>query len=243
MANGDGLRNLRVPAGQSRYHHMELSLQQRLSRGMEFTVGYTRAWDERRDLYENEFDSQPTWRVSNSSLPHHLMVTWIAELPFGRGKPWLSTGWGPTLLGGWQLSGIYHLQSGRVIEWNNRFYYGDSYEDIALPRSQRTPSRWFNTDGFERSSARQPASFHRRVFPQRLDFLRGDYMNQLDLSIQREFGMVRQTKFQVRVDAINALNNVQWDWPNTDPTSSNFGVVTQQWNTPRWLQVQGRFTF
>jgi hypothetical protein len=42
-------------------------------------------------------------------MPHHLMVTWIAELPFGRGKPWLSTGWGRTLLGGWQLSGIYHL--------------------------------------------------------------------------------------------------------------------------------------
>ena len=243
MASGDGLRNLRVPAGESRYHHMELSLQQRLSSGIQFTVSYTRAWDERRDLYENEFDPLPTWRVSNSSLPHHLMVTWIAELPFGRGKPWLSSGWGRTLLGGWQLSGIYHLQSGRVIEWSNRFYYGSNYEDIELPNSQRTPSRWFNTDGFERSSARQPASFHRRVFPQRLDFLRGDYMNQLDLSIQREFGMVRQTKFQVRVDAINALNNVQWDRPNTDPTSSNFGVVTQQWNTPRWLQVQGRFTF
>jgi len=45
------------------------------------------------------------------------------------------------------------------------------------------------------------------------------------------------------MDAINALNNVQWDLPNTTPTSSNFGVVTQQWNTPRWLQVQGRVTF
>jgi len=81
------------------------------------------------------------------------------------------------------------------------------------------------------------------VFPQRLDFLRGDYMNQLDLSLQREFGLHRRTNLQLRMDAINALNNVQWDLPNTTPTSSNFGVVTQQWNTPRWLQVQGRVTF
>ncbi len=49
--------------------------------------------------------------------------------------------------------------------------------------------------------------------------------------------------YQPRVDAINALNNVQWDLPNTTPTSSNFGVVTQQWNTPRWLQVLVRVTF
>ena len=68
-------------------------------------------------------------------------------------------------------------------------------------------------------------------------------MNQLDLSLQRELALARRTKLQVRVDAINALNTVQWDLPNTDPTSSNFGVVTQQWNTPRWIQVQGRFTF
>jgi hypothetical protein len=243
MAAGDGLRNARVPAGRSRYHHVELSFQQRMSKGIEYTVAYTRAWDERRDSYENEFDALPIWRVSNSSLPHHLMVMAIAELPFGAGKPWLSAGWGRTLLGGWQASGIYHLQSGRVIDWGNRFYYGSSYEDIRLSRDERDRARWFNTDGFEQSSARQPASFHRRVFPQRLDFLRGDYMNQLDLSLQREFRLVRQTKFQVRLDAINALNNVQWNQPNTDPTNSNFGVVTQQWNTPRWLQVQARLTF
>jgi hypothetical protein len=68
-------------------------------------------------------------------------------------------------------------------------------------------------------------------------------MNQLDLSLQRTFRMTRGTQLLVRFDAINAFNNVQWDQPNTNPTSSNFGAVTQQWNTPRWLQVQGRLTF
>lgn len=243
MASGDGLRNTRVPLGRSRYNHIEISLQQRMSKGIEYTVAYTRAWDERRDLFENEFDAMPVWRVSNSSLPHHLMVTAIAELPFGPGKRWLAGGWGGRALGGWQASGIYHLQSGRVIDWGNRFYYGENYEDIALSRGERDRARWFNVEGFERASAAQPAAFHRRVFPQRLSFLRGDYMNQLDLSVQREFRLSGTTKFQVRVDAINALNNVQWDQPNTDPISSNYGVVTQQWNTPRWLQVQGRLTF
>jgi hypothetical protein len=240
----NGFSNARTPSGKSKYHHVELSVQQRMSRGFQYTVAYTRAWDRRRDFHANEFDALPTWRVSNSSIPHHFMVTSIVELPFGTGKRWLAeSGIGRVFLGGWQVSGIYHLQSGRAIDWGNLFYYGSNYGDIVLPRGDRDRARWFNTDNFERASARQPASFHRRVFPQRMDFLRGDYMNQLDLSLQRRFGLWRQTRLEVRVDAINALNNVQWDQPNTSPTSSNFGVVTQQWNTPRWLQVQGRVTF
>jgi hypothetical protein len=34
-----------------------------------------------------------------------------------------------------------------------------------------------------------------------------------------------------------------YDNPNTDPTSNDFGKVTQQWNTPRWIQFKARITF
>jgi hypothetical protein len=243
-ATGNGLRNDRVPAGESKFHQIEMSLQQRLWGGVDYTVAYTHAWDKRRDFYYYEFDERPSWRPNDDSMPHHFMVTAIAELPFGKGRRWITNSrfWS-RLAGGWQLAGIYHLQSGRLIDWGNLFYYGDNYKDIQLPRSQRDRARWFNTANFERTSTRQPNSFHRRVFPSRLDFLRGDYMNQLDLSLVRSIGLAKNTKLQLRVDAINALNNVQWDRPNTSPTSSNFGVVTQQWNTPRWIQVQGRLAF
>lgn len=239
-----GLNNTGAPLGQSRYHHVEMSLRQRLWGGVDYTIAYTRAWDERRDFFENQFDALPSWRPSDSSRPHHLMVTTIVELPFGERKPWLSDpGILRALLGGWQVSGIYHLQSGRLINWPNLFYYGGSLEDIKLPNGDRDRSRWFDTAGFERASSRQPTAYHRRVFPTRIEFLRGDYMNQLDLSLMRELALGGAYKLQLRLDAINALNNVQWDQPNTTPTSSNFGVVTQQWNTPRFIQIQGRVTF
>ena len=240
----NGLSNGRDPRGEAKYHHVEISVRQRMRGGMQFDVGYTRAWNTERDFFFNEFDAQPSWRTADGSLPHHLMLTSIVELPFGEGKRWLSSpGVRRAMLGGWQVSGIYHLQSGRVITWGNLFYNGDNYGDIKLSRGERDRAHWFNTDLFERASAKQPASFHRRVFPSRFDFLRGDYMNQLDMSLQREIPLAGRTRFQVRVDAINALNNVQWDQPNTSPTSANFGVVTQQWNTPRWIQLQGRIVF
>ena len=87
----NGLQNTRVP---SRQVAATTTSRCRCSSacigGIEYTVAYTRAWDERADFYLNEFDEQPTWRPSNSSNPHHFMTTVIAELPFGAGKPWLA---------------------------------------------------------------------------------------------------------------------------------------------------------
>ena len=54
--------------------------------------------------------------------------------------------------------------------------------------------------------------------------------------------MEKQT-LEFRLDMLNAFNHVTWDSVNTDINSSNFGRVTTQWNTPRWIQFQLRFTF
>ena len=62
MTAGDGLRNTHSGLGETKYHHLELSLQKRLSSGYEFTVGYTRAWHRDRDIFDNEFDERPIWR-------------------------------------------------------------------------------------------------------------------------------------------------------------------------------------
>ncbi|HXG56490.1 MAG TPA: TonB-dependent receptor [Vicinamibacterales bacterium] len=240
----NGLTHGSAPLGKSQYHHVEMSLQQRTQRGIEWNVSYTRAWDRRRELFVDEFDRLPSWRSGNATAPHHLIVTTIVEFPFGEGKAWLSNpGILRALAGGWQVSGIYHLQSGQALNWPNAFYYGDNYDNILLPRGERDRARWFNTDGFERASGLQPAAFHRSVFPQRLPKLRADDMNQLDLRLTRGIKVPGNRRLEFMFDAINALNNVQWNAPSTTPSAANFGVVTSQRNEPRFLQFQLKFTF
>jgi len=89
----------------------------------------------------------------------------------------------------------------------------------------------------------QPNSFHTRVFPTRLNWLRGHGKNQLDANLVRRFAVTERKVLEFRLDMINAFNHVLWDNPNTDINSSNFGRVTTQWNTPRFIQFQLRFTF
>jgi hypothetical protein len=89
----------------------------------------------------------------------------------------------------------------------------------------------------------QPNTFHVRVFPTRLNWLRGNGKNQFDANILRRFPVTEKKTFEFRLDMINTFNHVLWDNPNTDINSSNFGRVTTQWNTPRFIQFQLRFTF
>src|SRR5262249_44667310 len=77
----------------------------------------------------------------------------------------------------------------------------------------------------------QPNSFHRRVFPTSLNWLRGHGKNQLDANLLRRFPVTEKQTLEFRLDLINAFNHVLWDNPNTDINSSNFGRVTTQWNT------------
>jgi hypothetical protein len=89
----------------------------------------------------------------------------------------------------------------------------------------------------------QPNNFHVRVFPNTLNWLRGQGKNQLDANILRRFPVTEKQTLEFRLDMINTFNHVLWENPNTDINSSNFGRVTTQWNTPRFIQFQLRYVF
>ena len=82
-----------------------------------------------------------------------------------------------------------------------------------------------------------------RTFPSTLPNIRTSNLNLLDLGIAKDFDLSRGVNLQVRVDAINALNyTVLWN-PNQDPRNSQFGLVNQDRNNPRDIQLGARLKF
>jgi hypothetical protein len=192
-------------------------------------------------MYLNEFDPEPSWILTNFGVPHRLAATGILELPFGKGRAFLQSGIASALLGGWQIAGTYEWQPGALLDWGNLFYYGDP-ADVA--NGERTLDRWFNTDGFERNAQRTPAAFQARVFPARIQGVRADGLNRIDANIQRDFRITERITFQLRMDALNAANRSQFEAPNRDPISTNFGRVTNNTSsTMRFLLFQARIRF
>jgi hypothetical protein len=242
----NGLQAAAQPLGKVRTHAVEVAFQRRFSQGLSLNVAYSGIGAEEWLTVLNEYDAAPTqWITSQNARPHRVTLNGVYELPFGRGRRYLSNGGLlGMILGGWQTGHTFEWQPGALLQFtnNNVFFYGD-INDIAL--DDPTIDRWFNIDaGFERSATRVPAAFQERLFPFRIDGLRNHSTLLLNSSISRSFPLVGRSMLQIRLDAANVLNRQQFGNPNLTPTSTDFGRVTANANTePRFLILMSKLTF
>jgi hypothetical protein len=79
--------------------------------------------------------------------------------------------------------------------------------------------------------------------PSRFSGIRGDSMNNWDLSLVKIFSPTERVKLHLRTEFINAFNNVGFDVPNTTPSSTAFGVVSAEVSKPRTIQFALRMVW
>jgi Carboxypeptidase regulatory-like domain/TonB dependent receptor-like, beta-barrel len=230
--------------GYSWYHSMQTRFEKRFSTGLASTLSWT--WSKLMEArgFLNGGDPMPEEVISDQDRTHRIAITSLYELPFGRGKRWggATNGAMSKIISGWQVQGIYTGQSGAPLGFGNAIFFGN-LKDIVLPEGERTVERWFNVDaGFERNSQRQLGS-NLRTFPSRFSGVRGDGGNNWDLSVIKNTEITEGVRLQFRAEAINALNHPQFLAPNTTPTSTAFGQVTDEWTWPRVIQFGLKILF
>jgi hypothetical protein len=230
--------------GYSWYHSLQTRFEKRMSAGYTFLASWT--WSKFMEAtgFLNEFDTRPERVISNQDRTHRLVVSGIYELPFGKGRSYLNNAPAAAnkLIEGWQIQGIYQGQSGVALGFGNSIFTGD-LANIPFPNGQRTPDRWFNIDaGFERTSSKQLGS-NVRTMPTRFTGVRGDGINNWDLSVFKSTGIREKIQVEFRAEFINAFNHTQFSTPNTSPTSSAFGTITGISQLPRIVQLAMRAKF
>ncbi|HEX8144625.1 MAG TPA: TonB-dependent receptor [Pyrinomonadaceae bacterium] len=114
--------------GQSSYNALKVELQRRFAQGFQLGLSYTFSkliTDAAEDLFgdtplndvlQNPYDRRSLRSISPNSIPHSLVINYIFELPFGRGKRFLNRGGAlDRLVGGFQVSGIMRYRSGPAL--------------------------------------------------------------------------------------------------------------------------------
>jgi hypothetical protein len=236
--------NTTTQQGYSWYHSMQWKAERRFSQGFTVQLSYTFSKFMQATSYLNAGDPMPERVISDMDFPQRLAISGIYELPFGKGRHWLASAPAPVMrvVEGWQVQGFFMGQSGSPLGFGNSFFYGDLHA-IPLPRNQRTVDRWFNTDaGFERSSSKQPVA-NLITLSSRFAAVRGDGINQFNLSAIKNTVIYERVKLQFRFEAINALNHPMFTNPNTSPSSSSFGRITSEKGSPRSIMFGLKLLF
>ena len=247
--------------GSDEYQAGSLRIEKRFARGNSFLATYTRSETRDKLNYLNPSDGVLEDRISPNDRPHRATLGATFKLPFGSDQRW-GKEWGSVMnafLGGWTLSTTYQYQSGFPLLWNNNIYYDPNRDprDLKSNIGGDCPgggtagldcpawdiSGFYIPGGTGRTDQRIVMGNTLRRFPTTLPNVRTDDLHLMDVGVYKTFDVTRGIDLQVRIEVINALNyTVLWN-PNVDPTNANFGLVNQDRNNPRDIQLGAKLTF
>ena len=199
-------------------------------KGLSLLVNYAYQREAQTEFFDDRaaFAREFTWRYLGDAPRHRFnhALTW--ELPVGRGRWLLKNAAKPVdlALGGWQLTTTNRWYSGRILQFNQSLIANGN------PRlKDPTRDRWFNKsvfaalpEGGDDVPERIP-----RTNPYTYDGLVGPGTSQTDMTLSKSFRLSERFKFEVRVEAYNAFNQINWDNPVMDFNNTlNFGKVVSK---------------
>jgi hypothetical protein len=194
---------------------------------------------------------------SNFDIPHVLSTTALYQLPIGKGQllgrdvP----SWVDTLVGGWNLGGLWIWESGSPFTVTSGRATGptsvnNSFGDYTGSRNIGTVAKVDNGVG-PGVYYFKPGEIANFAFPgagtmgtSGRNGFRGPKFFNVDASLVKRFVIKERKAVTFRVEAYNILNHANFSNPALSlATPATFGKITNVVSNPRILQMALRFDF
>ena len=246
--------------GVSSYHGLEVDVNRRLGRGLQFRGVYTfsRTLDDGDSMntsiatnspafVANPLQPRADWGRASFDIRHTAVVNATYDLPFGRGKLSAGKPWAEKLIGDWQLSGIETVQSG--VPFTPQLSYNPSNDgdtrnpvrpsvnpNFTGPVIEGGPNQYFNPNAFIQPLPGTYGNAGRNT-------LQGPRLVTTDLSLAKKFALTERLDLKFRAEFFNILNHTNFNTPNpvvyaaaTGGPSPTAGVITSTATTSRQIQ-------
>lgn len=183
--------------------------------------------------------------LSDFDRRHQFTGSFNYELPFGRGRKFLSDARGITdaILGGWQFNGIVSILSGRPFtpQYSSADIAQQRPDIIGDPYTNVPNGLAFNPAAFARPAASptDPTLFGNAG----RNILTGPWFNSTDLSLMKNFQLREKVKLQFRWEVFNVFNNTNFQVPVFQLDNSNVGTYSQTANENREMQFALKLLF
>ena len=249
-----------VPTGESQYHALELVVERRFSRGLQFRVGYTYsrlrnngAESAQGDNGINARVQNPgnplEWSLSADDTPHVFLTGFTWEIP---GSQRWESGLSKALLAGWNLAGILRYESGRPMNITmandlGGFLFNDqkrpnraSGDAVASISGNFDPNadNYFNKDAWT-----DPGPLQFGNAPRNDGTVRSFAVSSEDLNLFKVFALKGDNRIRFEAMFGNIFNRTLFCDPNTNWSAGSFGTVNTQCNQPRSIQLAIRYDF
>ncbi len=214
--------------GDSNYNALQLNVEKRFAKGFSLLTNYT--WSKTLDTLSG---IDPLTRrfergISNNSIPQNFKLSGIYQLPRLN-----LTRLANKLLNGWEANAIVIWQSGlpfTVTSGRDNSFTGigsDRADFIGASSAQLTDGRphgqeilkWFDTSKFTFNAVGAFGNAGRNI-------LRAPRFFNTDFGLVKGTRVTERVNVQFRAEFFNLFNNVDFQYPNSNVSSAQFGQIT-----------------
>jgi hypothetical protein len=242
-----------------------------MTAGLELRAAFThsRSLDNTPEELESNSGDAPdgrnyaTWYgPSDFDIPNRVAVSYVYDLPFGRGKAMLQHGPLAWVLGNWETSGVYTYYSGHPFQVNENDGNHNSILDpygyttatpnlIGTPHTVGDPDCWFFASKNSACGAHAPTGLTDAYTTTAVgaignvgrNTLRGPHIDVLDASLLRNFPITEGWNVQARWEVFNLTNTPEFGQPQGNITSGGVASITSLAGDPRIMQFALRLSF
>lgn len=226
------------------------------SKTMDNTGGNFVGEGERSSALQNSYDHAADYSLASQDVPKRFFVSYVYELPVGRGKPFLNQGGAVNaLLGGWQINGITTIQSGNPVFVDQACNRANTTAGTMRPDLLHNPNdlaggrshgqevtEWFDTSAFVNvcPGPEGPFSFGDAG----RNIVRGPGINDWDFGLFKNIpvgGEGRHLEF--RSEFFNIPNHPIFGQPGGTAGTPQFGTILGTAVDPREIQFALKFYF
>ncbi|HUS05952.1 MAG TPA: TonB-dependent receptor, partial [Bryobacteraceae bacterium] len=252
-------------SGHSTYHAAVLKLDKRYAHGLSFTTSYVFSkmltdadtyWITDYPRAADQGNRRLEKSIGSYDVTHNFKLGLTYELPFGKGKKWMTGGPAAWALGGWRISTINLYSSGRPISISGGSGLGifagrtpafiTSYDgwQPAWKNGGFDPAvdRFITSSVFPSQTATRGLGNATRFNPKVREF---PNLNE-NISVAKvfRFGGEHGISAEVRGEAFNMFNRTRFGTGGTNVSDpANFGRVTNVINDPRRIQLGAKISF
>jgi outer membrane receptor protein involved in Fe transport len=247
--------------GTTRYQGLELSVRQRPSHGLSYSIAYTRSklLDDASSVFDasiltgpianypvaDSFNRHLERDLSTGDMPNVFVASGVWELPAGAGRARTFHGVLGAVLNDWALTTLVTLQSGMPVavtqttNFNAFAGFGVQRPNLVgnptLPADQRTPAHWFDVNAFAVAPQFTIGTASRNP-------VRGPAYRDVDLGIVRRIPTGGTSALELRIEVFNLLNTPPFGAPAGVLGAANFGTITSA-GDPRVIQLALKLAF
>ncbi len=239
--------------GESEYNGLQVELQHRFVKGLQFNVNYTysTAFNDQNSIYAvatDTYDPLYNWALAGYDQTHNFLVTWIYDTPWFENNTSLLG----RVAGGWEVSGDLALDSGFPYTINaSGDPLGNGVDDIGgteyavlkancAVRGSRSLSQFFNTSCFSEPTVSTLAGTTGAAM------VEGPGLDNLDFAFMKNGPIAEKwghdITYQFRAEFFNGLNHPSANGIDNTVTDSTFGQVNS-WTTQREIQFALKILF